>query len=265
MTKKTLILFIILSILLSFSVSIAFAKNSNQDDDDFDNIPERNGVYDVPGRPKLKVRVFVHTPKPPADSSDALVCNLPDPESSALVGATGWKLPQGSWQYNLNVNSVPGSIGASNLPIFADDAFGRWASASANKITFSRGTNTSISRKGFDGKNIIAWGRTSGSALGVTYIWYYPSTGLVAEVDTIMNKKFPWSWTPYAINACINENTYDAQDILTHELGHWLGLDDMYDAVNYQNATMYGYGSKAEIKKDTLTIGDTSGVAAIYP
>ena len=60
-------------------------------------------------------------------------------------------------------------------------------------------------------------------------------------------------------------NAYDAQEILTHELGHWMGLGDMYDAANYQNATMYGYGSKAEVKKDTLSTGDISGIGVIYP
>ncbi|KKS06624.1 MAG: hypothetical protein UU61_C0036G0031 [Parcubacteria group bacterium GW2011_GWB1_41_4] len=97
----------------------------------------------------------------------------------------------------------------------------------------------------------------------MTYIWY-DNTGLAVEVDTIMNKKFSWSWTPYNIsNLCSVQNTYDAQNILTHEIGHWFGLDDHY-TTEYQENTMYGYGSKNEVKKDTLTIGDVLGLNLIY-
>ena len=79
-----------------------------------------------------------------------------------------------------------------------------------------------------------------------------------------MNKKFSWSWTPYNIsNLCSVQNTYDAQNILTHEIGHWFGLDDHY-TTEYQENTMYGYGSKNEVKKDTLTIGDVLGLNLIY-
>ena len=122
--------------------------------------------------------------------------------------------------------------------------------------------NTNVNRARYDGQNIIAWGRTNGSALAVTYTWFNQATGYVAEVDTIMNQKFSWFWNA-TNNTCTEQNSYDAQNILTHELGHWMGLDDTYDST-YVNNTMYGYGSKGETKKDTLTTGDVSGVNAIY-
>lgn len=229
-----------------------------------DNIPDKAGLYDVPNHPKLKVRVFVHEPRNlRGATSNALVCNLPDPDSSAVVPPTGWHLPS-NWTYQLNPSSVPSSVGSGNLATFASDAFARWKQAANNKINFTQGSNTTTSKKGFDGKNIISWGRTSGSALATTYTWYYPSTGLVAEVDTIMNQRYPWGWTPYSASACVNSNSYDAQDILTHELGHWLGLDDTYSS-SFVDNTLYGYGSTGEIKKDTLTSGDISGAQAIYP
>lgn len=265
MYKKSFVVFVIsLVFTLVSALTPVFAQNPKNSDDD--ETPERDGTYDVPGRPGLKVRVFVHNPKlaKPTDSL-SLICNLPDPDSIATVSPAGWRLPAGVWTYLLNTSSVPASVGSANLPNISADAFGRWSTATSGKVVFSRGPNTTIDRKGLDGKNIIAWGRTSGTALGVTYIWYYPATGLAAEMDTIMNKKFSWSWTPYATDACVNSSTYDAQDILTHELGHWIGLNDMYDGASFQHATMYGYGAKGEIKKDTLTTGDAAGVAAIYP
>lgn len=224
-------------------------------------IPEKNGTYDDPGHPGVKVRVFVHPEKPTRTPSSALVCELPDPESEAVVGAAGWKLPA-QWTFNLNPSSVPSSVGGSNLPTIAGNGFADWATAVNSKVTFNRGADTTATRQAYDGKNIVTWGRTNGSALGVTYIRYYTSTGQVVDVDTIMNKKFPWKWSNS--NMCAESTAYDAENILTHELGHWVGMDDEYDTA-YQHNTMYGYGDKGEVKKNTLTAGDVTGASIIYP
>lgn len=231
-------------------------------------IPEKSGVYDDPDHPGVKVRVFVHPEpgrgaqpeKPTTSESSALVCNLADPDSSALVAAAGWKLPA-TWTYNLNPSSVPSSVGGGNLATIVGNGFADWTAAANSKVTFTQGSNTSVARQAYDQKNIIAWGRTSGSALGVTYVRYYTSTGQVVDVDTIMNKKFAWKWANS--NSCAEPTVYDAENIITHELGHWIGMDDEYDAA-YVDNTMYGYGSKGEVKKNTLTTGDNAGAAAIY-
>ena len=243
-------------LIFAFSVT-AFAQNENA------NIPERNGDYPIPGRSDLRVRVFVHEPKsakPALTQTPVLVCPVTDPDSTAVIPPAGWHLPS-IWTYTLNTSSVPSSVGSGNLATIAGNAFNAWMSAVPGKVNISQAGTTSINRARFDGKNIIAWGRTSASALAVTYTWYYPSTGLSAEEDTIFNKQYPWFWNS---TTCTDNNSYDAQDILTHEIGHWMGLNDTYTDA-YVNNTMYGYGSKGEIKKDTLTTGDTQGVQAIYP
>lgn len=237
-------------LLLFFSFGLAFA-----------DVPEKDGVYDVPGRSNLRVRVFVHEPKP-VSVLPSLVCSS-DPESQSIVGPAGWRLPSGVWNYRLNLGSVPGSVGSANIATISAQAFGYWSDATSGKVAFNNAGTTSASRANLDGQNIIAWGRTQGTALGVTYTWYYKSTGLAVETDTIMNKKFKWSWTPYTANACGVANTYDAQNILTHEFGHWLGMNDEYTGAFVDN-TMYGYGSPAEVKKDTLTVGDVLGVSTLY-
>lgn len=225
-------------------------------------VPERDGTYDEPtAKGIVKVRVIVHKEKPQTSSTPLLVCGLADPDSTAVVPSAGWHLPS-IWTYNLNVSSVPSSIGGSNLPTIASKVFSDWQGAISNKVSFSQGANTNVDRSRYDGKNIVAWGRTSGSSLGVTYIRYFVSGGLVVDVDTIMNKRVAWSWSNS--DTCANANTYDAENILNHEIGHWMGLDDTYDGA-YTDNTMFGYGSKGEVKKNTLTTGDTAGVNAIYP
>jgi len=223
-------------------------------------IPEIDGIYTDPDYPDIKVRVFVHKEKPARSINSTLVCS-PDPESDAVVHPAGWKLPQ-TWTYSLNLSSAPASVNGASLPTIAKNGFDDWISASGKSVSFSRNADTLIDRQANDFKNIIAWGRTSGNALAVTYIRYYPDTGRVVDIDTIMNKKFAWKWANS--NTCADPGAYDAENILTHEQGHWLGLDDEYNAGLYGNATMYGYGAKGEVKKTTLTKGDKVGASQIY-
>lgn len=249
----------LLTIIFSFLVVFAASPVLAQPNDNA-QIPERNGDYPDPEHLGVRVRVFVHEPKD-VRGSQTISTTCPDNNSSSIVPSAGWHLPTGTWTYNVNVASVPLSV-SSNISTVVSESFDAWNTAQG-KVTLKRGTDTMVDHKGFDGKNIIAWGRTSGSALAVTYTWYYTANKEVAEVDTIMNLKFPWSWTRYVNGACGITNTYDAQDILTHELGHWMGLDDTYTS-NYADNTMYGYGATGEIKKDTLSSGDKAGITAIY-
>jgi len=228
-------------------------------------LPEIDGIYEVKGHPEMKLRVFVYKAKPSPSPVLVETCSLPDPGSSSVDSPAGWTLPA-NWTYSLNVSSVPASVGGVNLPTIAGNAFSAWTAAINNKVVAERGANTSATRAVRDNKNIITWGRTSGSALAVTYTWYNTTTKKAVEIDTIMNQKFAWAWNnpaDWGSNpTCAYNNVYDAQNILTHELGHTFGLNDHYTD-DYANNTMYGYGSTKETKKDTLTNGDISGIQAL--
>lgn len=244
-------------LLIGFS-SITFAREPNA----HAQIPEQNGDYADPEHPGVRVRVFVHEPKEKAvATSSSLTCT--DADSAAIVDPTGWHLPA-NVTYRLNVGSVPSSVSGVNFPQIAANAFGAWMAATS-KVTFNRGANTTVNRNALDYQNIVSWGRTSGNALAVTYTRYYTATKEVADVDTIFNSKFVWNWTDPSANACsLYTNSYDAQNILVHEIGHWMGLADEY-TTDYVDNTMFGYGAKAEVKKDTLTTGDKAKLPIIYP
>ena len=57
--------------------------------------------------------------------------------------------------------------------------------------------------------------------------------------------------------------TMDVQDIATHEIGHTLVLNDLYQSQNYYQ-TMYGYSDYGETYKRTLESGDIAGLQVLY-
>jgi len=116
-----------------------------------------------------------------------------------------------------------------------------------------KGTTTKTAGRR-DGYNVVSWGAYQAGAIAVTYIWYSGST--ILETDCRMNTFYKWSLTGEA-------NKMDVQNIMTHEFGHWCGLADLYDDVDYW-LTMYGYGNYGETYKRTLGLGDINGLEAVY-
>jgi hypothetical protein len=61
----------------------------------------------------------------------------------------------------------------------------------------------------------------------------------------------------------VDPGSYDVRDIMTHEAGHWILLNDLYNGKD-SLLTMYGYGDYGEISKDTLGFGDELGIEKAY-
>jgi len=205
------------------------------------------------GKDTVRLKVFVHYPrfgKPPQPPK----------------GLGGWRL-SGLVEYQVNEGTIPASV-QDPLDAIAN-SFQVWEAQAQGEVGFAYGGSTRVKVARNDGLHIVAWGNVSlRDAIAVTYIWYYPSTGDVVDVDTIMNVRLPWSYTrvtdpDQADQVCGDLYSYDAQNILTHELGHWMGLDDLYDSMD-KDLTMYGYGDKGELKKETLGLGDMLGIGALY-
>jgi len=128
-----------------------------------------------------------------------------------------------------------------------------WDQETGFQVFSYRGT-TSRSAGRYDGYNVVAWGPYQANVIAVTYIWY--SGDRIVETDTRMNAWFGWSLSGAA-------GKMDVQDIMTHELGHWCGLADLYNDVDYW-LTMYGYANYGETYKRTLGLGDINGLEAVY-
>jgi len=111
---------------------------------------------------------------------------------------------------------------------------------------------------GLDNENTAAWGTIDGPGgiIGVTYYWYYVATKEMVEFDIVMDSEEPWSTTE-------EEDTFDVQNIATHEAGHTLVLQDLRSPKDGA-LTMHAYTWLEDITKRTLGSGDILGVRAIY-
>ena len=117
--------------------------------------------------------------------------------------------------------------------------------------------NAKMTCENYDGRNEIAVGQVGannagGDTVADTACWLDGHT--IISIHLTFSSALPWG------NSAPD---YVIQNIATHECGHMLGLNDLYNPA-YSDATMYGYVNPGETNKETLTAGDIYGAELIY-
>ena len=95
------------------------------------------------------------------------------------------------------------------------------------------------------------------NVIAVTSIWYTRVGKQIVEFDIRFNTDFIWG------DATTSSGVMDLQNIATHELGHAVGLADIY-STTCSAVTMYGYSSNGDVEKRTLEQPDKVGLQKIY-
>jgi len=113
-----------------------------------------------------------------------------------------------------------------------------------------------------DGRNEVSFGSyPQEGVIAVTRIWgifYGPPSGrYIDQFDILFNTAYSWG------DAADNAGLMDFQNIATHELGHGVGLADIYDS-GCGTVTMYGYSNYGETQKRTLELPDIKGLETLY-
>lgn len=109
-----------------------------------------------------------------------------------------------------------------------------------------------------DYKNAISFGNyPDANVIAVTSIWYTRIGKRIVEFDILFDTDFTWG------DATTSSTVMDLQNIATHELGHGVGLGDIYTST-CSAVTMYGYSAYGETQKRTLEQPDIVGLQKMY-
>lgn len=113
-----------------------------------------------------------------------------------------------------------------------------------------------------DGANEVYFADVSTSgAIAVTIVWGIfggpPFARELVEWDQIYDD-IDYDWSPTG-----EAGKMDFENIATHELGHSVGLADLYNS-SCNLETMYGYADYGETIKRDLNTGDIAGVNKLY-
>lgn len=141
---------------------------------------------------------------------------------------------------------------------------GKWETAAGKDIlgNMVEGVVDGADFSSMDNKNEVYFADIdSPGAIGITVVWgvfYGPVwQRVLLEWDQVYDDfDFDWSATG-------ESDKMDFENIATHELGHSVGLADLYETSCLEQ-TMYGYANDGETKKRSLESGDIAGVKELY-
>ena len=177
-----------------------------------------------------------------------------------LANGAKWKIIEPYMVNPANTRGLSSTFVTGNLA--ADIA--KWETAATKNILGDEiaGIVDGADRVSPDNKNEVYFADiTESGVIGITIVWGYfsgpPSWRELVEWDQVYDDvSFDWSATG-------EEGKMDFENIATHELGHSVGMADLYDSVCSQE-TMYGYASEGETNKRSLEAGDIAGVKKLY-
>jgi len=172
-----------------------------------------------------------------------------------LMGVKWLSLPV---SYVINPTNTEG-LSANDVTSAISTSAETWDSATGKELFNNAYSVDNTATYGvYDHKNAIVFDTYSGSSnvIAVTSVWYTRGSKQIVEFDILFNDYFNWG------DAASNSNLMDLQNIATHELGHSVGLSDLYNTCTQE--TMYGYSTEGDLIKRDLNTGDIAGLTKIY-
>lgn len=240
--KKLLVALLVAALVATSSAAVASAKP------------------DKPARPeKLDQVIFVHPVAPDKPGKPDKPPGKPpkeeEPKDNTYYELWGGYL-DGTASYYINPSV---NLATEGDPIAAvNDAVEAWDEVTADGLFDYAGTTTERWYE-LDEQNTVSWVKfIPRDYIAIAVMWYDPDTMIIWEFDIIFNTFHNWGIDPVK-----RDRAFDIQNIATHEFGHPVGLDDLYDEI-YSELTMYGYSSKGETKKCSLEEGDVLGAQSLY-
>ena len=162
-----------------------------------------------------------------------------------------------------------GEAGSDDVPFgqaegALEDALDAWNAPGCSDWSFEYAGTTSDTGAGFDSENldantnVVVWNETdfgNDTFAAITLVTFDPDTGRIYDADIEMNG------THFTFSVGSEAGAFDIQDVLTHELGHFLGLG--HSAVD--DATMATASDMGDTFRRDLAPDDIDGLCTIYP
>ncbi|MBL4848502.1 MAG: matrixin family metalloprotease [Planctomycetes bacterium] len=166
--------------------------------------------------------------------------------------------------FTINETADPGTSDESDVAAVRL-AFEAWSKVPSSRIDFVEDTNSgSRARTDWrsDDLHVVLWDTTNesgffgpGSGLvAITPVDFDPSSGRILDADILFNGTKPFSTSGDA-------GKFDIQNIATHEVGHFIGLDHS----GVIGATMNPFANTTDTRLRSLEADDIAAAGAIYP
>lgn len=115
-----------------------------------------------------------------------------------------------------------------------------------------------------DYKNELVFGDLGETGtIAMANVWVTRLSRLIVDFDIVLNTHYNWGNLDDTSYESYFGEYIDTESIISHELGHGVGLGDLYENEYYWQ-TMYGYACWGETWKRTLEEGDVAGLYVIY-
>jgi hypothetical protein len=184
------------------------------------------------------------------------------PAPNSFGFGTCWA-SENSWEgftvsYSIDRDTIPVSLGW-DASIFAAAQTWNNVSPSHFELVFypNEGSNNVISYQVPPNPEFLAQ----------VYPYYFNPFVYITEKKLDINPYFDWDTNNVPDNNDPDTNGtsyFNVQNIVTHELGHFLQLEDMFTE-SCSSVTMYRYVNPGEIKKITLDVADMEAINWQYP
>ncbi|HYY57924.1 MAG TPA: matrixin family metalloprotease [Pyrinomonadaceae bacterium] len=180
------------------------------------------------------------------------------------------------WPNNVVTIALSSSLGSPPVNIKAGSdvtgaarrALSQWAGASNIRFVEVSSSAQSVSpSNGGDALSLITVANTAENAAlftgsdrpGRTRVFFDPATGLISEADIALNPSAQFSTDG-------TFGTYDLEAVLTHEIGHLLGLEHsgMVGATMQPRLALNGLYTLPAFSPRTLSEDDRAGVRSLY-